>query len=226
MPGIPVARADSRADACPPVVLHRPELRHAGGSIRDRVDRFHLRTSTLSVAAVEVLYLHLLDMRRVRQHDRAKVDGGKCCVDRAAEAEPHHFGKEAAVIDMGMGEDDRIDRLWAEREVAVVKLLLGFRALEKAAVDEDPGMAGFEFVARARDSVGGTVKAQDRVHGLLPGHPTQAGADCSALGHLLQLVRKHGWLCEPLCHPPRTPIGSVRSCVPGWHRSIFRLVSV
>lgn len=34
------------------------------------------------------------------------------------------------MIDMGMGEDDRINRLRVEREIAVVQFLFRFRTLE------------------------------------------------------------------------------------------------
>jgi hypothetical protein len=59
---------------------------------------------------------------------------------------------------MGVRENNGIDRLWIEREVAVVQLFLGFRALEKATVDKDTAGTGLDFEAGARDAASGAVK--------------------------------------------------------------------
>src|SRR5262249_59172312 len=62
--------------------------------------------------------LVLLDAGRVRQHDRDQVAGRRRTVDRALEALANQVGQVAAVIDVGVTEDDGVDGGRVEGEVA------------------------------------------------------------------------------------------------------------
>jgi len=62
------------------------------------------------------------------------------------------------MVDMRMGEDDRIDIGRIEAEGAVVERFECSRTLEKAAIDEECPLACRQFHARAGDRSGGTVE--------------------------------------------------------------------
>lgn len=48
------------------------------------------------------------------------------------------------MVDMGMGQDQRVDVMRAEGEVAVIEFALGFRALHHAAIHQHFAACGFE----------------------------------------------------------------------------------
>src|SRR5262245_48561651 len=76
-------------------------------------------------------------MPGVRQDDAAEVDGRLSGVDGPAEAFFHESGNPAAVIEMGMGEDDGVDGVGGNGCVLPVALAPFFWSLEHAAVDQD-----------------------------------------------------------------------------------------
>jgi hypothetical protein len=72
-------------------------------------------------------------------------------VDDPAEAMGHERGEVPAVIDVGMGEEDRVQTLDIERERPVSALALVPRPLEQAAVEENTPTTNLKEVARTRD---------------------------------------------------------------------------
>ena len=93
----------------------------------------------------------LLEPAAVEQHDLDELRGCAGQVDRSIEAVAHDDRQQAAVIEVGVGDEDRVEvlRLEAERD-AVPDHLVG-AALEHPAVDEDPGARGRQQEARSRD---------------------------------------------------------------------------
>ena len=71
------------------------------------------------------------------------------------------------MVDMGVAEDDGAEVARGEGEGAVVQLLLGLRALEHAAIDEELAVVGLEPEARAGDAAGGAVEGETERHGAL-----------------------------------------------------------
>ena len=47
------------------------------------------------------------------------------------------FGKKAAMVDMGVGQQHRVDLCRAKRKDPVVEFLQGFRSLKQPAVDQE-----------------------------------------------------------------------------------------
>ena len=94
-----------------------------------------------------MVHFRFLDMRGIRQHDRAKIDRGGRCVYRSVKALPDQLGQQTAVIDMRVGQYDRVDRIRREWECAIIQFPFGFRTLKQAAIDQDPPMWRFNFVA-------------------------------------------------------------------------------
>ena len=163
MTGVPEAGSKAFGDGCPFAVFQGPEQGHAGGRILQAIDRLDRRSPALRIAAVQLLDLHFLDMRRVRQHHRAKIDGGAGRMDRAGKALLDQLRQEPAVVDMRMRQDDSVNRVRRERERAIVQFPLRLRSLEQAAVDENPPARRFDLIAGAGDAVGRAMEAQNRI---------------------------------------------------------------
>jgi len=64
----------------------------------------------------------------------ARVAGG--AVDRPAETLPDEVAQVAAVVDVGVAEEHRVDVPGAERELAVASMAFGPVPLEEAAVEQ------------------------------------------------------------------------------------------
>ena len=85
----------------------------------ERRDRF---LAAPCILAVQHLRVALLDMRRVRQHDAHEVTGGTRGVDVAHEALTHETRNPPAVIDVRVGQKNRVDLSRVEREWLIVHL--------------------------------------------------------------------------------------------------------
>ncbi len=75
---------------------------------------------------------------------------------------------DSGVVDVGMGQDKRIDRFRVEGKGPVVEFGNALGALEHAAIDEDARRAHLQEIAGAGDGAGGAVESE------LDGH------DCSS----------------------------------------------
>ncbi len=102
----------------------------------------------IGVAAVALLLreagLFFLQGAGIFEHQAGERAGRLGAVDRAAVALCHEARQEAGVVEVGVGEDDRVDLLRPERERAPVALLELLVALEEAAVDEQASVAELE----------------------------------------------------------------------------------
>ena len=72
-------------------------------------------------------------------------------MDRPREPITHESRQVTAVIDVRVGEDDRIDAAGIDRELGPVLQAQGLQTLEQSAVDEDFAPTELEQVARAGD---------------------------------------------------------------------------
>ena len=121
------------------------------------------RRIVLAVALpVRVLGLFLLEVAAVGEHDRREVPGSRRRVHRTAVAEPVQPRQVAAVIDVGVGEHDGVDRVGRHREVLPVRQPKFLAALEHAAVDEDTCVLGLEQSLAARHRLGAAEERQPR----------------------------------------------------------------
>ena len=167
--GVPETRAHVGCHVEPSAVALRPEGFEAGLRILERIDRLDLMMPAPRIAAVELLDLHLLDMARIRQHHRAEIGRRGGGVDRSLETCLHELRQQSAVIDMRMGENHCMDLRRLEREGPIVELLLRFRTLEHAAVDQHARSRMFDHEAGTGDRVTGSVKRQ--AHRIVPMRP-------------------------------------------------------
>ena len=69
---------------------------------------------------------------------------------RPAKAVAHELWQQAAVVDMGVGQQHRVDIGRAERKGAVVQLLQRLRSLKQAAIDQEASGRGSRTDSRSR----------------------------------------------------------------------------
>src|SRR5690606_12693775 len=116
--------------------------------------------AALGTAPVLTLDVRGLQPCRVTQQDAHQVDAHGVCVDRPAEAAPHKQRQPAAMVQVCVTEDHRVDCggiKWQRQGVAGFFLA---RALEQAAVQQQLVLAAAQVVARAGDFAGGAVAGQ------------------------------------------------------------------
>jgi hypothetical protein len=120
-----------------PAEGHRPEERHRLLHVR-LVEEGQGRGVLREALAVQVPGVLLLEVRGVEEEDLREVPGGRRAEDGPPEPLPHEARETADVVEVGVGEDDRIDLRRIEvglRPVPQAQLLL---ALEHPGVDEEP----------------------------------------------------------------------------------------
>ena len=122
----------------------------------DAVERCDGRIAAAASLAVLELGIRRLDVRGVRQHDAAELARRFRRVDGAREAFFDELRQQAAVVDMGVRQEDAFDVGGREWKVLIVELAHALRALEHAAVDEVVLLVRFEQVAGTCDGVGRT----------------------------------------------------------------------
>ena len=136
----------------------RERLLHVGCGVQ-RLD------PRLGVVAgdVQVGRVFLLNLGRVGEHDPEQVAGRRGAVDRPVETLADERRQVAAVVDVGVAEDDRVDLVRVEREVAVP--LPGFlaAALVQPAVEQDLVVADFEQVHGPGDAAGRPPEGEGRL---------------------------------------------------------------
>ena len=152
------------------IVVNRIELTQRGLCLCHGIERraFPRCHSTLVLALqaftkapqVGVLGFLFLDVRRIRQHHRKQVAGGAGGMDRALEAQCDQSRQQAGMVDVGMGEQDKVDGRRIEGKRLVV---LGARfapALEHAAIDQKAHPFVFHQIAGAGHFARRTEKSQ------------------------------------------------------------------
>ena len=115
----------------------------------------------------------LLELGRVEQHEPGELGGRRGADDGAAEALVDEQRQEAAVVEVGVGQDDGVERRRVEAQRHVVADRLVGAALEHAAVDEDLGPAGVDEVAGPGH--GPRAAEEGQLHAPIVTHPHLAG---------------------------------------------------
>ena len=156
MPGVAVAHAHARFGLKKFVVAGRPQLAGDGLGVFHRVQRLHGAAVAVAGAfAVGPFRFHFLDVGAVFEHDGEQVHGRLGAVDRAGELFLDHARQKAAVIDMGVGEQNEVE-LGSLVKPGVDVSFFDFRvALVQAAIDGETGLFGFYDVTGAGNGLGG-----------------------------------------------------------------------
>ena len=132
------------------------EAVHCGRGVIHRVQGFGGRI--FRMMPVDEFGIAFGDMRRVPKHRRAKIDGGRRGVDRAAKAVLDQKRQTPAVIDMGMRQHHCLDGLCIYREIAVQSLGFAAAPLKHAAIQQVKPALHFKLVQGSCDALGGAVK--------------------------------------------------------------------
>ena len=114
--------------------------------------------------------------------------GGRGAVDRSVEALLDQIGQVAAVVDVGMAEQHRVDVAGPEGKFLVANAALGAMALEQSAVQQQRLAAGVNLVHRAGDGAGGTPEGDGGFGGRL----ALAGHDGEGFLEVVENARGHG----------------------------------
>ena len=121
-----------------------------------------------------------LQVGTVRQENAAEVKGGVGAMDRAFEALLDQHGQIAGMIDMRVGQDDRVNgsRVYRQRlPVAQAQLLV---ALEQAAIDQDARLACVDQVFRSGDGADAAKELDLKCHVSASLMTAQAMVGCAA----------------------------------------------
>ena len=98
------------------------------------------------VLLVRLARILLLDLCRIRQHQRAQIFRPGCAEHAPPKASGHQTGQISAVIEVSVSQDHRVNggrRDWKWLPVALTQL---FESLEKPAIDEESMVAEIEQV--------------------------------------------------------------------------------
>ena len=115
------------------------------------VQRHRAQVPPAKILLAFPLRLHLLNVGAVLEHDLQQVPRGRGRVDLSAETLLDHAGKQSGVIDVGVGDQEKIDLVGAV-DIHVPVPFFDLRvALVHAAVHGEAVAAGFQDEARSRD---------------------------------------------------------------------------
>ena len=129
----------------------------------DRIQGLDLRSPTLRGTPIQECRIRLLDMPRIAQHDVGQVRRRRGGEDRTFIALFDQVGQIAAMIQMGVGEDDRVEVVRRKGEIPIPLLALSPAPLEQAAVQQDCLSVDAEQMLRSGHGLGGPVKG--KLHG-------------------------------------------------------------
>ena len=136
-----------------PLIGYRRKVLQCSKDICLCIERRNRRLAASCVLAVQHLRIALLDMCRVRQHDVHEVTGSTRGVDSAHKALTNKARNPPAVIDVRVGQKDRIDLSRVEREWLIVHLAQPPRALIHTAVHQILMVTRMDQKARARNDM-------------------------------------------------------------------------
>jgi hypothetical protein len=103
----------------------------------------------------------------IRQHDSQQVGGGGRGVNLTVKTRRNQFGQQAAVVDVGVSQQDKSDIPGKELEGLRIQLVGLAAALEHAAIHQEFDLPGFDQVAGAGDLLGGTEEGNFHCCGTL-----------------------------------------------------------
>ena len=127
MPGVHQAHAHTRYGFETLTVPHRAEQRNGCQSILHGIERRHGRQALLAALFIHILHIPFVNMCRVFEHNICQIRAGISGIDWTMEALLDEVGQVAAMVNMRMGENHRINAGWVKGEMLVDGI--GFVAL-------------------------------------------------------------------------------------------------
>jgi len=157
--GVVEGGADPRDDLERPLVGDGLEKAHEALDVGEDVKGLEGILALAAALLVDVFHVARLEVGGVPEHDVAEVHGGGRGIDRPAVATASQGGQVAAVVYVGVGEDDGVEVVGLEGEVAVA--LEGFLslALVETTIEQDTFARDLQKVHRAGDRAHCAVEA-------------------------------------------------------------------
>ena len=118
------------------VVRHADETAHTGLCIGLGIDRLNRRQPLGGTLLVEGVRIRLLNAAGVGQHNGTQVACGGRADDDAVKAQLVDIRNQSRMVDMGVREDEVVDLLWVETQIAVHSVGLEALALIHTAVEQ------------------------------------------------------------------------------------------
>ena len=115
------------------------------------VERFEGRLAVLLPIAIDELDVVLLNVGGIQEHVGAEIARCRSGVDRPVEAVAHQRGQIAAVVDVRVRKDDRVDLARVERQVPIALECDLSPSLEHPAIQEQVEAVGVHQVHRSGD---------------------------------------------------------------------------
>ncbi len=137
---------DTRDDFLFLLVPERSKLWHRHDRIFLSVDWFLVAQTLFPTFFIDVFDIVFLDVPGIAQHDVRKVNTGIGGINRSAEALFDQVGNVAAVVDVGMAEDHRVNLRRFEWEIQINPIRLFAFSLVGTAIQQ-------EFVSVMLDQV-------------------------------------------------------------------------
>lgn len=156
--GVNEGQSDTFSDGEGAVIADGDELAEDVFSVDEIVTGGEQGLIVAFAVFVQPFDVHAVDVGGIREHDTAKVAGGRGGVDVTVEAVVVQLGKVPAMVDVGVGEDDAVDRFGVKRELTIA--LHGFctAALVEAAVEQETLAIDFNQVLGAGGGAGGAAE--------------------------------------------------------------------
>jgi hypothetical protein len=166
MAGVAESNTDAAGDTDWLSVIDGLEMGEDGLGILSGIER-HFGERPFSalrfVAFAFVLGVFFLQLGAIEQDDSGYLGGGLGAEDSALESLAYQLGQQAAVVQMRMCQQDRIDALRRHRKgVPVPHPEMSF--LVKSAIDEQPRSIGLEQMPRAGDVLGSAEESELNPH--------------------------------------------------------------
>jgi hypothetical protein len=123
-----------------------PELENGGG-VAGSIERLHFIFTRRAAAAVEIVGVFLLNLGRIEKHNPGDFRRRRRAIDRLVVALADDDRQLAAMIEMTMGKDDRVDGGEMLREIFIQPARFIARALVHAAIEEQAQAVHFDEMA-------------------------------------------------------------------------------
>jgi len=114
-----------------------------------------------------------LDLGGVEEHDREEVGAGRRRQDLVPESLADELGEKAGMVEMNMGEEDKIERSRRDAEGRPIPLQV-ISLLIEAAIDKQPEAGRLDEIAGSGNLLAGSEKMNPQTLGL-PDQPSKGG---------------------------------------------------
>ena len=167
MPGVVVDHADMVTEGKFLFIGNRPELLKRPHGVLHRIERVHRLRTAARAFPIPHFCVGDLYMSRIWKHNLRKVAGRFCRVDRPLETFSAQLRNETAVVNVGVGQEHRIQFGGRKQKIFLIQFLDSLRPLEHATINQDFCVLYFQHIARARYRVSRTQKSQPHTDTLL-----------------------------------------------------------